>query len=41
MFGNNNQSNTEDINSEIRKTQFLVQENKRGISQEWKNIRGI
>ena len=41
MVGDNNQRNTEDTNSEIRKYQFLVQENKRGISQEWKNIRGI
>ena len=34
VIRNNNQSDTEDANSEIRKFHFLVQENKWGSSQE-------
>ena len=34
MVGENNQSNTEDTNSEIRKAYFIVQKNKWGSSQE-------
>ena len=41
LASNNNQNNTEDANSEIRKAHFLVQESTWGISQEYQNNRGI
>ena len=34
MVSEKNQINTEDTNSEIKQTYFLVQENKQGSSQE-------
>ena len=41
MIGAKNQRNTEDANSEIRQTHFLVQQNKQGISKEYQNTSGI
>ena len=41
MAGEKNKRNTEDTNSEIREAHFLVQDNKLGRSQEYKNTFGI